>query len=67
MRSFTDSYLDAYLQRNWPDIKESVGGYMLESEGIRLFERIDGDYFSVLGMPILPLLAYLQQRGFIPA
>lgn len=67
MRHFSDSYLDAYLARNWPDLAESVGGYKLESEGVRLFTAIDGDYFTVLGLPLLPLLAYLAQRGFIPA
>ncbi len=67
MRMFSDSYLDAYLARNWPDVASSVGGYKLESEGARLFDRIEGDYFSVLGMPLLPLLGYLAQRGFIAA
>lgn len=67
MRSFTDSYLDAYLARNWPAISHSVGGYMLESEGVRLFDRIDGDYFTILGLPLLPLLSYLATRGHIPA
>ncbi|TXI01261.1 MAG: septum formation protein Maf [Pseudorhodobacter sp.] len=67
MRSFSDSYLDAYLSRNWPAISHSVGGYMLESEGVRLFDRIDGDYFTILGLPLLPLLSYLATRGHIPA
>lgn len=67
MRSFSDSYLDAYLARNWPEISHSVGGYMLEAEGIRLFDRIEGDYFTILGLPLLPLLSYLATRGFIPA
>lgn len=67
MRSFSDAYLDAYLARNWPAISHSVGGYMLESEGVRLFDRIEGDYFTILGLPLLPLLSYLATRGFIPA
>jgi septum formation protein len=67
MRSFSDAYLDAYLARNWPEISHSVGGYMLESEGVRLFDRIEGDYFTILGLPLLPLLSYLATRGFIPA
>ena len=65
MRSITDSYLDAYLGRNWPDVSGSVGSYMLEGEGIRLFSDIEGDYFTILGLPLLPLLSYLCQRGFI--
>ena len=67
MRSFSDSYLDAYIARNWPEISHSVGGYLLESEGVRLFDRIEGDYFTILGLPMLPLLSYLATRGFIPS
>lgn len=66
MRNFSDSYLTDYLTRNWPDLADTVGGYKLEAEGARLFDRIEGDYFTVLGLPLLPLLAYLAQREFIP-
>ena len=66
MRDFSDAYLDDYLARNWDSIRESVGGYKLEEEGVRLFSRIDGDYFSVLGLPLLPLLSYLTLRGTLP-
>lgn len=65
MADFSDAYLDDYLSRNWPDVQDAVGCYKLESEGARLFSRIDGDYFNVLGLPLLPLLAYLSQRGVI--
>ena len=67
MRSFSDAYRDDYIARNWDDIRHSVGAYQLEREGIRLLSRVDGDYFSVLGLPLLPLLNYLSQRGFIAA
>ena len=63
MRDFSDSFLTTYLDRNWPDISNSVGGYKLESEGVRLFTRVDGDYFTVLGMPLLEILSYLTLRG----
>ena len=63
MRDFSDSYLTTYLDRNWPDISNSVGGYKLESEGVRLFNHVDGDYFTVLGMPLLEILSYLTLRG----
>ena len=58
-------FLDGYLDRNWPGIGDSVGGYKLEEEGIRLFSRIDGDYFTVLGLPLLDLLGFLAQKGVI--
>ena len=65
MAEFSDSYLDAYLARNWPDIAQAVGAYMLESEGIRLFSRVEGSYFEVLGLPLTEVLNFLALRGFI--
>ena len=65
MAEFSDSYLDAYLSRNWPDIAQAVGAYMLESEGIRLFSRVEGSYFDVLGLPLTEVLNFLALRGFI--
>ncbi|GAA6209708.1 Maf family protein [Cognatishimia sp. WU-CL00825] len=66
MRDFSDDFLDDYLDRNWEKIRHCVGGYMLEEEGVRLFTRVDGDYFTVLGMPLLEILAYLTLRGDLP-
>ncbi|MDF1854950.1 Maf family protein [Pseudooceanicola sp.] len=65
MRAISDAYLDAYLDRNWPEVAGSVGGYHIEAEGIRLFSTISGDYFAILGMPLLPLLAFLTTKGVI--
>jgi septum formation protein len=65
MRDFSDAWLEGYLSRNWESLRHSAGGYMLEEEGVRLFSAVEGDYFTVLGLPLLPLLGYLGQRGFI--
>ena len=66
MRQVDPGYLDDYLARNWDSIRHSVGGYKLEEEGVRLFHRIEGDYFNVLGLPLLELLSYLTLKGIIP-
>ena len=66
MRDFSDAYMDDYIMRNWDNVRHCVGGYMLEAEGVRLFEKIDGDYFSVLGMPLVEILSYLTLNGELP-
>lgn len=65
MRDFSDRYADAYVARNWESIRHSVGGYKLEEEGVRLMSRVDGDYFTILGLPLLELLSWLTVRGDI--
>jgi septum formation protein len=67
MRDLSDSYLDDYLARNWDSIRHAVGCYKLEEESVRLFSAIEGDHFTILGLPLIPLLSYLGQKGIIPA
>lgn len=67
MRDVSEAYLDDYVVRNWESVRHSVGGYLVEGEGVRLFSRIDGDYFHVLGLPLIELLSYLSLRGSLPA
>lgn len=65
MRKLSESYMADYVDRNWDSIRHSVGSYKLEEEGARLFASIQGDYFTVLGLPLLELLSYLTLRGEI--
>ena len=67
MRPLSDSFLEDYLDREYDQIRWSVGGYRIEALGAQLFERIEGSHFAILGMPLLPLLAYLRERGILKA
>lgn len=61
MRAFSDAFLDEYLRVQGSQVLSSVGCYQLESEGVQLFDRIDGDYFTILGLPMLGLLDLLRR------
>jgi septum formation protein len=65
MRCFTDAFLSEYVSRAGAALVQSVGCYELEGLGAQLFERVDGDYFSVLGLPLIPVLAALREHGVI--
>jgi septum formation protein len=65
MRSFGDDFLRSYLEAEWERIRWSVGGYRIEGPGAQLFERIEGSHFAILGLPLLPLLGYLRERGLL--
>jgi len=67
MRPFSDAFLDAYLNAAGPAALVSVGAYQLEGVGAQLFSRIQGDYFAILGLPLLPLLEFLRARGALAA
>jgi septum formation protein len=63
MRPLSDAFLDAYFAAAGPAVLESVGGYQLEKLGIHLFARIEGDHFTILGLPLLTLIAFLRKAG----
>lgn len=65
MRSFSDAYLDSYLDAVGDKALSSVGGYQLEGTGIQLFERVEGDHFTVLGLPLFALLNWLRNAGLL--
>lgn len=67
MRAFSDSFLESYLDAVGAGVTASVGGYQLERIGIQLFERIEGEHFVILGLPLVALLQYLRQAGWLAA
>lgn len=66
VRAFSDEWLDGYLAREGEAVLGSVGCYRLESEGLQLFDRLDGDYFTILGLPMIGLLDLLRRHGALP-
>ena len=65
MRVFSEAFLEGYLERNGERMLASVGGYQLEGEGVQLFDEVKGDAFTILGLPLIPLLEFLRKRGAI--
>lgn len=65
MREFSDDFVEDYLTSAGPAVLASVGAYQLEGLGAQLFARVEGDFFSVLGLPLLPLLAFLREHGIV--
>jgi septum formation protein len=66
MRDFSDEFLEHYLEQAGDDILRSVGAYQLEGIGAQLFQRVSGDFFTILGLPLLPVLAILREHGIVP-
>lgn len=66
VKTLTDREIDAYLGRVWKQVQHCPGCYMLEKQGAWLFRKLEGDYFTVLGLPVIELLTYLEGRGISP-
>ena len=67
VRQLSEGFIDEYLDAEWPDVGYTVGVFRLEGRGVQLFDRIEGDHFTILGMPLLPLLGALRERGLLLA
>ena len=67
VRDFSDDFLESYLAHAGPTVLHSVGCYFYEAGGIQLFDKVEGDYYTILGLPLLPLLAFLRNAAMIAA
>ena len=67
VRPLSENFISDYLDAEWPEVGYTVGVFRLEGRGVQLFDRIDGDYFTILGMPLIPLLGALRERALVPA
>jgi septum formation protein len=65
VRPLSEEFIADYLDAEWPEVGYTVGVFRLEARGVHLFDRIDGDHFTILGMPLIPLLGALRTRGLI--
>jgi septum formation protein len=67
VRPLSEAFIRDYLEAEWPEVGYCVGVFRMEGRGVQLFDRIDGNYFTILGMPLIPLLGELRERGILPA
>jgi septum formation protein len=66
VRPLSDEFISNYIDAEWPEVSYTVGVFRLEARGVQLFDSICGDHFTILGMPLLPLLGALRDRGLLP-
>ena len=67
VRPLSDAFIANYLDAEWPDVGYTVGVFRMEGRGVQLFDRIEGDHFTILGMPLVPLLRALRERTLLPS
>ena len=66
VRTLSERFISGYLDAEWPEVGYTVGVFRLEGRGVQLFDKIAGDHFTILGMPLIPLLGALRDRGLLP-
>lgn len=67
VRPLSEDFIDSYLDAEWPAVSWCVGVFRMEGPGVQLFDRVEGSHFSILGMPLIPLLGALRERGLLPS
>lgn len=67
VRALSDSFIEQYLDLEWPDVGYCVGVFRMEGRGVTLFDKVEGSHFTILGMPLIPLLGALRERGVMPS
>lgn len=67
VRRLSESFIQEYLDLEWPEVGYCVGVFRMEGRGVTLFERVEGSHFTILGMPLIPLLSALRERGLMPS
>jgi septum formation protein len=67
VRPLSEAFIEAYLDAEWPGVGYCVGVFRMEGRGVTLFDEVDGSHFTILGMPLIPLLGALRQRGMVPS
>jgi len=67
VRTLSDAFIQHYLDQEWPEVGYCVGVFRMEGRGVTLFEEVEGSHFTILGMPLIPLLGALRERGLMPS
>lgn len=67
MRPLSEAFIQSYLDQEWPEVGHCVGVFRMEGRGVTLFEEVEGSHFTILGMPLIPLLGALRARGLMPS
>jgi len=67
VRELSDEFIESYLAAEWPEVAQTVGVFRMEGRGVQLFDKVAGGHFTILGMPLIPVLRQLRKRGLLPS